>query len=247
MPAAGLTLSKKLAEKLDVGLGDRVTIEVQEGRRPIVSLPVVQLFETYFGMLAYTELETLNRLLLEPFSIGQIDVRVDSEKLPDLFTALKGLPEVSAVTLRRAAIEEFHDTIGKLLLVYITFFAGFACALGGGVVYNAARIALSERGRELATLRVLGFSRWEISYILLGEVALLTLLALPLGCLVGQALAYLMTSVFETELFRVPLIIQPASYGWAVLVALAATLISAALVRQRLDSLDLIAVLKTRE
>ena len=127
------------------------------------------------------------------------------------------------MTLREAAVSTFHDTLAKTLLIYISFFAMFACALGFGVVYNSTRIALSERGRELATLRVLGFSRTEISYILLGEVALLILLGLPLGCLAGHGLAWLMTSAFETELYRVPLVIELSTYGTAVTVALLAT------------------------
>jgi putative ABC transport system permease protein len=157
------------------------------------------------------------------------------------------MPEISAVMLREAAISTFHDTLAETLLIYISFFAMFACTLGFGVVYNSTRIALSERGRELATLRVIGFSRAEISYILLGEVALLILIGLPLGCLAGQGLAWLMTTAFETELYRVPLVIELSTYGTAVLVALLATAASAALVRRRLDRLDLVAVLKTRE
>ena len=127
------------------------------------------------------------------------------------------------------------------------FFTFFSCTLAFGVTYNASRIALSERGRELATLRVLGFSRAEISYILLGEAAMLTVLALPLGCLIGYVLVTVVTASFTTELYRVPLVLLPRTYGWAIVVALVASTVSAALVRRRLDRLDLIAVLKTRE
>ena len=123
----------------------------------------------------------------------------------------------------------------------------FACTLAFGVVYNSARIALSERGRELATLRVLGFGRAEVSYILLGEVALLIAAALPLGCVAGYGLAWIFTTSFETELYRVPLVVEPSTYGLSVLIGLAAAAASAFLVRRRLDRLDLIAVLKTRE
>ena len=101
-------------------------------------------------------------------------------------------------------------------MIFVSFFIVFACALAFGVTYNAARIALSERGRELATLRVLGFTRAEISYILLGEIGLLTFLALPLGLPAAMALARLMVRGFETELFRVPFVIEPSTYGWAM-------------------------------
>jgi len=151
------------------------------------------------------------------------------------------------VMLRQAAIDSFYDTIVRHMDVFITLFSGLACTLGFGVAYNSARIALSERGRELATLRVLGFSRGEISYILLGEVGFLIVAALPLGCLFGRFLSQVMAATFETELYRVPLIIEPSTYGLAVVVALVATLLSALIVRHRLDHLDLIEVLKTRE
>jgi putative ABC transport system permease protein len=247
VPSAGLVLSTMLAKKLGVGRGDAVWVEVLEGRRPALQLPVVELFETYIGTPAYMNLAALNRMLFEGPSVEYVHLLVDRAAEPSLFAELKDLPEVSAVTLRRAAVDTFHETMGETLLIFVSFFVVFACTLAFGTVYNSARIALSERGRELATLRVLGFGRAEISYILLGEVALLILVGLPLGCLAGFGLAWLITSSFETELFRVPLIVEPSTFGAAVLIGLAAAAASAVLVRRRLDRLDLIAVLKTRE
>ncbi|MDH3282367.1 MAG: ABC transporter permease, partial [Gammaproteobacteria bacterium] len=139
------------------------------------------------------------------------------------------------------------ETLGNHLMIYIGIFTGFACALGFGVAYNSTRIALSERGRELATLRVLGFTRGEISYILLGEVMLLIFIALPLGCLLGWGLILVMAQAFDTELYRLPLMVRPSTNGIAILFTLLATGASAALVRRRIDRLDLIKVLKTRE
>ena len=247
VPSAGLVLSTMLAKKLGVDRGDAVWVEVLEGRRPALQLPVVELFETYIGTPAYMNLAALNRMLFEGPSVGYAHLLVDRAAEPALFAALKDLPEVSAVALRRAAVDTFHETMGETLLIYVSFFVVFACTLAIGTVYNSARIALSERGRELATLRVLGFGRAEISYILLGEVALLILVGLPLGCLAGYGLAWLITAGFETELFRVPLIVEPTTFGAAVLIGLAAAAASAVLVRRRLDRLDLVAVLKTRE
>jgi len=196
---------------------------------------------------AYMDLAALNELLRVRPSFEYINLLVDKQAEPELFADLKKLPTVSAVMLREAAIDAFYETLAEHLLVYIGIFTGFACALGFGVAYNSTRIALSERGRELATLRVLGFTRGEISYILLGEVTLLILLALPLGCVAGRVLTVIMAKAFDTELFRVPLVIEASTYGTAVLIALAATAASATLVRRRIDSLDLIDVLKTRE
>jgi putative ABC transport system permease protein len=247
LPPGGVVLGTKLAEKLGVSTGDTLQVDVLEGRRPQLQVPVTGVFETYIGVPAFIDINTLNRLLKERPSLEYANLLVDEMARPALYARLKALPEISAVMLREAAVRTFHETLAETLLIYISFFAMFACALGFGVVYNSTRIALSERGREMATLRVLGFSRTEISYILLGEVALLIFIGLPLGCLAGQGLAWLMTSAFETELFRVPLVIELSTYGTAVLVALLATAASAALVRRRLDRLDLIAVLKTRE
>ena len=247
LPPGGVVLGTKLAEKLGVSAGDTLQVDVLEGRRPQLQVPVTGVFETYIGGPAFIDIDTLNRLLKERPSLEYANLLVDETARPALYARLKALPEISAVMLREAAVSTFHETLAETLLIYISFFAMFACALGFGVVYNSTRIALSERGRELATLRVLGFSRTEISYLLLGEVALLIFVGLPLGCLAGQGLAWLMTSAFETELFRVPLVIELSTYGTAVLVALLATAASAALVRRRLDRLDLIAVLKTRE
>jgi putative ABC transport system permease protein len=247
VPPAGIVLSTKLAEKLSVRRGDVVTVKLLEGRRPVREIPVIDLFETYIGTPAYVDLKYLNRLLREPPSITYAHLLVDKVQSASLFSHLKELPTVSAVTLRRAAVDTFHQTMGETLMIFISFFIGFACTLAVGVVYNSARISLSEQGRELATLRVLGFGRGDISYILLGEIAFLIFVGLPMGCLVGYGLSWTMMSSFETELFRVPFIIEASTYGTAVLIGLAATIASTALVRRRLDRLDLIAVLKTRE
>jgi putative ABC transport system permease protein len=247
LPESGLALSEKLAEKLDVSLGDTVSVEILEGRRPKLDLPVMRLFETYIGMPAYMDLDAFNRLMREPHAVDFVHVLADERDLPAFFAELKDLPTVAAVVIRQAAIDMMHETIGENMLIFISFFSMFAALLTFGVVYSSARIALSESGRELATLRVLGFSRWEISYVLLGQLGILVVLALPLGCVLGWGLVWLIISSFETELYRVPMVIERATFGKGVLITLVSALVSAALIRRRLDRLDLIAVLKTRE
>jgi putative ABC transport system permease protein len=246
-PREGLVLGTDLADKLGVGVGDRVDVRVLEGRRPEVSLPVVDTVETYIGMPAWLHAAALDRLLKERPSAEYLSLLIDRRREGELFRELKELPMVSAVMIRQAAIDSFYETIAEHLMVFVSMFSLLACVLGFGVAYNSARIALSERGRELATLRVLGFGRGETAYILLGEVAFLVVVALPLGCLLGVWLAHLMAAMFRTELFRVPLTIDPSTFGVAVLIALASTAASAALVGRRIARLDLIEVLKTRE
>jgi len=247
LPPEGVVISTMLAKLLDVGVGQNITVEVLEGRRPVFEVPVAATFETYIGSPAYMDIRALDRLMQERASVTAVHLRVDDVQRAALFRELKLLPRVSSVTVKDAAVQTFRDTMAKTITIFVSFFIAFSCALAFGVTYNAARISLSERGRELATLRVLGFTRAEISYILLGEVALLTLVALPLGCAAGFGLASLIVRAFETELYRVPLVILPSTYGWAMLIGLAATTVSAFLVRRRVDRLDLIAVLKTRE
>lgn len=247
VPPGGLVLGTKLAEKLGVEVGDTLRVEVLEGRRPTLELPVVNLVEVYIGVPAYMHIDALDRALGERPSLEYAHLVVDESRANELYRALKDTPRIAAVMSREAAVKTFYETMAESLMVFISFFAAFAVALGFGVVYNSARIALSERGRDLATLRVLGFTRQEIAYILLGEVGLLIFVALPLGCVAGRLLAWMMTSIFETELFRIPLVVDSTTYGTAMLLVLASAAVSGALVRSKVNRLDLIGVLKTRE
>jgi len=247
LPPDGLVISTILGEMLGAGLGDTVRIEVLEGRRRTREVPIVGMFETYIGTPAYMDIEAVNRLMGEAPMVTSAHLRTDDLERAELFRELKQIPIVSSLNLKEAAIKTFHDTVAESLMIFISFFVVFACTLAIGVTYNAGRITLSERGRELATLRVLGFTRPEISYILLGEIGVLTLLAMPLGSIIGWGLTLLISGAFKTELYRVPFWILPDTYAISMLIVLAATLASAYIVRRRIEHLDLIAVLKTRE
>lgn len=247
LPPAGLLISTKLAELLAVEPGQSVRVEVLEGRRPVLDVPVAGVFETTIGTPAYMRSDALHRILRERTVASAVHLRVDPRKQPELFAALKQLPAVSGITLRRAAVDKFNETMAETMLIFTGVFALFSATLAFGVAYNSTRVSLSERARELATLRVLGQTRLEISYILLGEVALLAFMGLPIGCLVGAGISWFMSTSFETDLYRVPLVLEQTTFGMAVAIAVVSVAISAAIVRQRLDRLDLIAVLKTRE
>ena len=247
LPKEGVIISSMLARLLGVGRGDSIEVEVLEGRRQILRVSVAGTFETYIGAPAYIEIGVLARLLDESPTVSSVHLRVDRLEQARLLRRLQTLPGISGIAIKDAAIRMFDETMARTMLIFVSFFVAFSCALAFGVTYNAARIALSERGRELATLRVLGFTRSEISYLLLGELALLTLMALPLGCFVGGLIARLIVRGFETELYRVPFIIERSTYGAAIVIGALATALSALFVRRRIDRLDLIAVLKTRE
>jgi putative ABC transport system permease protein len=115
------------------------------------------------------------------------------------------------------------------------------------VVYNAARIAYAERARDLASLRVIGFTRAEASFVLLGELAVVTLVALPIGSILGYYLSFGIAAGFSSEFYTIPAIFDPASYGFAAMVVLGAAIGSGWMVKRDIDRADLVSALKTRE
>ncbi len=246
-PSDGIVLNSKLAQVLNVHVGDTLTLEVLEGTRRIRPVRIAALNTEYLGTVCYMNARAINRLVGEAPALTSIAITADPNAVGDLYRRLKATPRVASVMLKRASIQGFRDTVMNNLLTMQAFNVVFACIIAFGVVYNTARVALSERGRELASLRVLGLTRAEISRILLGELAILTLAAIPLGLFIGNRLGALVCWFMDTELYRIPLIIEPATYAFSTTVVLIAAILSGLLVRRRLDHLDLIAVLKTRE
>jgi putative ABC transport system permease protein len=247
LPPDGLVLSLKLAEVLGAQAGDAVTIEALDGQRPVRVTRVAGIVEEYMGTSAYMEIEALRRLMKEGDTLSGAFLKVDEAQAPALYARLKNTPMVAGVSLKRSAIQSFEDTLAETFYVMIFFNLLFSGVIAFGVVYNAARVSLSERSRELASLRVLGFTRGEISLILLGELAVVVLLAIPVGLVLGYLFAAALVAAFNTELYRFPLVISPRTYGYAATAVFVAATLSGLAVRRRLDHLDLVAVLKTRE
>ncbi len=247
VPEFGIMLNTRLAEVLGVVPGDLLTVEVLEDRRPTLSLEVTKIVEEYSGANAYMNKQQLHRLLKESSVASGAFLRVDSNRIDEVFHELQLRPGVGSVAIKDSVIDSFQETMEKSVLVMRSFIAGFAAVIAIGVVYNSARISLSERSRDLATMRVIGFSKREVSTVLLAEIALFTLLAIPVGWLFGFGLAALMVSGLDTDNYRIPLVINPSTLGMAALVVVIATLISAIIVQRRINELDLIGVLKTRE
>lgn len=247
LPDKGVVLTSKLAEILGVTVGDPLTVEVLEGERPTRTVPVVGLVDELIGLGAYMDIHALNQLMREGQTLSGAYLTVDAHHLDQLYAQLKQTPAVASVALRERVITEFQKTIGGSFAIFTTVLVIFASVIAFGVVYNVARIALSERSRELATLRIIGFTQGEIAVILLGEQAIVTIVAIPCGFALGFGLAALITRAYDWELFRFPLIVTPASYAFAFIVITLAALGSGWLIRRQLNHLDLIAVLKTRE
>lgn len=247
LPPEGLVLSDRLAANLGAQTGDQVIVQILEGRRDVRAVAVSQIAREYVGTFAYMSRPALNRLMMEAPSSDSADLRVDQAQEPALFRTLLDLPMVFSISVRRASLATFRQMIDEMIVQMILFYVGFASIIATGVIYNSARITLSERARELASLRVLGYHRREVAAILLGELALLTLISLPFGCAIGYGLAAFFVTWFSTDLYRLPLYIAPATYGYAVLIVLAAATLTAVFTARRVARLDLIAVLKTRE
>jgi len=210
-------------------------------------VPVLGITQQYLGVSAYMQQESLNALMREGNTVTGAYLAVQPGNETALYARLHDRPRVLGMVANAAAIQSFYATVGEFILFYNLVSTVLAGAIGFGVVYNSARIALSERGRELASLRVLGFTRGEIAYILLGELALLTLAAIPVGFLVGVGLVGILVLAFESELYRLPLILTPENYAMGASVVIVSALLSGLLLWLRLGRLDLVAVLKTRE
>jgi putative ABC transport system permease protein len=193
------------------------------------------------------DIQALHQLMQEGNTISGALLAVDGQRLDELYTRLKITPAVASVAMKRAVIQRFQKTIAQSRMVLTAIQTLFASVIAFGVIYNTARIAFSERSRELATLRIIGFTKTQIAIVLLGEQALLTIAAIPPGLLLGYSFAALISRAYDTELYRFPLIVTQASYIFSVGVILIVALISAVIVRRQLTHLDLIAVLKTRE
>ncbi|MCA1979791.1 MAG: ABC transporter permease [Thiobacillus sp.] len=248
VPPGGVVLTDHLATNiLRVKPGDLLTVEVLEGSRPVRQVPVLGITKQYLGVSAYMQQDSLNALMREGDTVSGAYLAVQPGAESTLYAQLNARPRVLGMVANASAIQSFYATIGEFILFYTLVATVLAGAIGFGVVYNSARISLSERGRELASLRVLGFTRGEIAYILLGELALLTLAAIPVGILVGVGLVGILVVAFQSELYRLPLILTPENYAMGASVVLVSAVLSGLLLWHRLGRLDLVAVLKTRE
>lgn len=247
LPAGGMLITSRLGRILGVRPGDRVTVEVLEGKRPVRQVPVAGFVDELIGLSVYMDVRDVHRLMGEGGAISGAWLRVDPRVAPALYTRLKRLPAVAGVGVRDAALQGFEKTVAESFRLSILVVIGFACVIAAGIVYNGARIALSERGRELASLRILGFSLREVTAMLFGEQAVLTLLAIPLGFALGFGFCALLAFRFESDLFRLPLVVRGTTFLFAFVVVIAAALLSGLAVRRRLGRLDLVEVLKTRE
>ncbi len=243
----GVLLTTRLAERLGVRPGDRLIAELLEGKRVRAEVTVTGTVREMAGMNAWMRLDELNRLARESPVVSAAGLSVERAQESALLERLKQMPAAAVVIVNRSLVETFQETTARNVMFFTMVLSIFAATIAVGVVYNNARIQLAERAWELASLRVLGFTRREVSVLLLGELAVEIALAIPLGFVAGFWLAALLVALMQQEAIEFPLVIFPTTYLYAGAVVLAAGVLSALIVRNRIDNLDLVAVLKTRE
>ncbi len=243
----GIILGTSLADLLAISPGETLTVEVREGHRPVIEVPVAGVAETLLGSPAYMEIGALNRALKEPGRVSGAYLRIDAAHSEAIYRELKNMPSVAGVSIAaeaRAAFRKVMDSGAGAIRYVMT---AIAAVITFGIVYNSARIAFAERARDLASLRVIGFTRGEAAFVLLGELAIIILFALPVGALLGYYMAQAVSAGFSTDLYRIPAMFVPESYGAAGLAVIAAAAVSGWLVKRDVDRLDLVSALKTRE
>ena len=243
----GLVMTDRLARKLQLQPGERVTVEIRDGRRGQHEVVLESTVSDMFGLNAYMTRPDLNRLLGEGDVANAFTLAVERGRLDRVLEATQALPRVAGAFSKANMLRNMQEVSVRNVLIMSAILTAFAAVIAVGVVYNNARIALAERTWELASLRVLGFTRAEVSMMLLGELALSILVALPLGMVTGWGLTHLVVSLIASDQFMFPVVIAPRTYAWAALAVVAAGLASALVVRRRIDRLDMVAALKTRE
>jgi putative ABC transport system permease protein len=247
LPSEGLVLSRELARVLDVRIGESVEVDVLEGQRPSLSLPVVGLVDDMLGLWGHMQLDALGRVVREPDEISLALFTVDPEQVGAFRERLRDIPGVASVVRRESVIAGFEEQNAASMVFTTVLLTIFAVTIAFGVVYNNARIAMSVRSRDLASLRVLGLTRREISAVLLGELAVQQLIAIPIGLALGRWFAHLVFALQDPERFRLPEVIAPSTEAFAVTTVVVSGVVSALIVRRQVDRLDLVGVLKTRE
>lgn len=247
LPQKGVILSEYLAQSLRIKPGDNLIIEFLEGQRPVIQVPVISTVKEYVGINVYLQQSYLNTLLKEGNLITGADIKIDDKYRQSVYQELKNMPRIAGVIEQKSAIEGFYDTMEDTILFFSFIITLLAASIAFGVIYNSLRIAFSERSRELASLRVLGYHPSEVAYILLGEQALLTLIAIPIGFVFGYGLSAYMAVHFSSDLYRVPVILNADVYAMAALVVVLSSLVSAVLLWRNINRLDMVAVLKAKE
>jgi putative ABC transport system permease protein len=247
LPPAGLLMTNYLADYLGIRPGDSVQVEIMEGARPTLTAELAGVVDEPLGVSAYMERRALNRLMREGPAISGAWLLTDRTRHDELFDRLWDVPRIASIGLVSQAESNLREYIESTVLAMMSILLLLAGSITFAVVYNNARIAFAERARELATLRVLGFTHGEVAWILIGEVAVLTVIAVPVGWALGTLFAWLLNQALTMDLFRIPFVISPQAYAFAAAGVIVASALSLLLMARRLRRLDMVSALKTVE
>jgi putative ABC transport system permease protein len=247
LPEKGLMISSFLGKRLRVKPGDNLWVKPLEGHRRWVQMPVARLLDDMMGISVYTSFDEMGPLMDEPPVVSGAFLKVDQKMMHEVQQELIDQPRVASVGLKRASLAAFEELTAEIQRSFSFILALFAAAIAVGVVYNSCRIALSERSRELASMRVLGFTQNEVSTLLFGELAFQLFLSIPLGMVIGYVFTLATSEAYASDLYRLPILVRPRTYALSIAVVIAAGTLSALWVRRGLKRLDLIGVLKTRD
>ncbi|MGZ5195388.1 MAG: ABC transporter permease, partial [Ramlibacter sp.] len=245
--ADGIVMTDRLADKLGLRVGDAVTVEAREGRRAVRDVVVEATVRDMMGLNAFMDRRALNRLLGDGDVASLFTLSIERGAVKSVLDATQEMPRVAGTFSKATMLRNMQEITARNIRVTSTILTLFAVVIAVGVVYNNARIALAERSWELASLRVLGFTRREVSVLLLGELALGIAIALPVGMVLGWVMTHSLVAMMRNDQFMFPVVIRARTYAWAALAVVAAGVASAMVVRRRIDRLDMVAALKTRE
>lgn len=244
---AGLMLPAALAEALDAGPGDLIQVELLAAPRESYQMIVGGLVRQSMGQEAHADAALMGRLMRRPPPATAVNLRLDPTRRPAFDAAISKAPGVLAATDLTELEAQFQAEVNDSLLVETLIFSAIGMLITLGVVYNAARIQLAERAHELATLRVLGYTRTEVASVLVGEQMVVVILALPFGLLGGYGLAAAMSRGFSSEIVTMPLVVDRSTLFAAAAIALGTALVTSVAVARGLARVDLVSALKSRE
>ena len=247
-PESGsLIVSAKLADVLGAKVGDELIVEALEGRRPLKPFRLAALAEDFTGIVAYLDRQSINRFLGEGDIVTGASLTIDMARRAEFLHAIKTVPRISWIAIKETMRASFRETTARMMGMLTTLYLTLAVIVAFGVIYNNARISLAERARELATLRVIGMTQQEVGAVIVIELGVLAVIAVPVGLLLGTGFATAIIHSVNTETVRLPLVFTSYTYTFAVVVVAVASVLSSMVVLRKLKQLDLIGALKAPE
>ena len=242
-----ICLTDKAAELLKVKVGD--TIKLKESNGDEKEVKISNIVENYIYHYVYMSKELYQTLYGKDYETNVLltqNTDLSEEQEENLATEIMQENEVSSISLTSTAITMMDDTMKSLNYVVVVLIVS-AGLLAFVVLYNLANVNISERIRELATIKVLGFYDREVYDYVTRETVLLTLIGIAIGLIGGYFLNYFIIGTCEINMLRFSKIINPLSYVYSILITIGFTLIVNIATYFALKKIDMIESLKSVE